>query len=124
MNEGDLWSGGQGPGVETVSSSRSCIPGLQNTAFHWLSEKVPLSSLLSQKKLLLSIKANMILDQERVGECLVLATVASGGQFSSVEGQLGSKASVSRHQLHTFYMRNFEKILIDNEIAKCIAFVF
>lgn len=59
-----------------------------------------------------------------MGECLVLATVASGGKFSSVEGQLGSKASVSQPQLHIFYMRNLEKILLDNEIAKCIAFVF
>lgn len=78
-----------------MSSSRSCIPGLQNTAFHWFQREVPLSSLLSQKKLLLFIKVNRILDQERVGECLVLATVASGGQFSSVEGQKGQCFSAS-----------------------------
>lgn len=46
---------------------------------------VSLGSLLSQEKLLRSVKASRIPEPERVGECPVPSSVASGGQVSSVK---------------------------------------
>ena len=52
---------------------------------------VSLGSPLSQEKLLRSVKASRIPEPERVGECPVPATVASGGQVSSVKTILVQK---------------------------------
>lgn len=46
---------------------------------------VSLGTFLSQENLLRSVKASRIPEPERVGECPVPASVASGGQFSTVE---------------------------------------
>lgn len=62
------------------------------------------------------------MEQERFRECPVLENVASGSQFLSIQGQFGSKkSSVSKHQLYTFYVRNFEK---NSDIDIVTVFVF
>lgn len=58
-----------------------------------------LGSLLSQEKLLGSVEASRIPEPAGVGECLVPATVASGGQVSSVKQfWFKKKHNVFQHQ--------------------------
>lgn len=69
-------------------------------------------SLLSQEKLLRSVKASRILELERVGECPVPANTASGGQFSSVEQQFWYKekaqwfSASAAYLLHVKFWKN------------------
>lgn len=81
-------------------------------------------SLLGQKKLFRSVKANDTGAGKNRGVpsfskcCLWRPIFISSGTVWFKE-----KHNVSQHQLHIFYMRNSENILTDSEIVKCTAFV-
>lgn len=76
-----------------------------------------LGSLLSQEKLLGSVEASRIPEPARVGECPVPATVASGGQVSSVKQFWFKKKAQCFSASVTFCVWNFEKTRTDNEMV-------